>query len=259
MRGRAMVPDIYGCQVDEEEALEGLATTWRLEDLPPLPKPLRDKLLQSLGGTAYVAAQIALAVGGTQGFVLTALPNLSQRALLTPKLWWIFFVAIYVEAGIALICLLYLLFGDPGVIRRSAESCFPLPVEVAHKLQQNESLQDLTANIDDGDRTFCVRCLVWRPKHEPSIFAEAPAVQKLKRVVRWLVFVPGFRSGNSHHCRTCGRCVRFFDHHCGVFGRCIAGTICSGNMPFFLMIIFMSFCGSCTCITAFAVSVANWH
>ena len=27
-------------------------------------------------------------------------------------------------------------------------------------------------NIVEGDRTFCVRCLVWRPKHEPSVIAE---------------------------------------------------------------------------------------
>eukprot|EP00434_Breviolum_minutum_P032603 symbB.v1.2.028836.t1/scaffold3094.1/size63714/6 len=110
-------------------------------------------------------------------------------------------------------------------------------------------------NIVEGDRTFCVRCLVWRPKHEPSVIAEAKLPHWLKRR---LLCLPGFRDGSCHHCRTCGRCVRYFDHHCGVFGRCIAGTLCSGNMPFFLLIIFMSFLGTCTGIVAFAVTSLRW-
>ena len=122
--------------------------------------------------------------------------------------------------------------------------------------------QSSPRNIDDGDRSFCVRCLVWRPKHEPAILAEdrrrsqtlpsipsmsttvfqmswrssyhvtysvfhwlsaigilfrasplslpvslsslklqAAGMQKIKRIFRWMSFMPGLRSGNCHHCR----------------------------------------------------------
>eukprot|EP00435_Cladocopium_sp_Y103_P050301 s892_g15.t1 len=102
VRARAMaspVDTVYGCQVDEEEgSLESLAAVCSLKDLPPLPAPLWDKHLQSLGGFAYVSAQIAFIVGGTHGLVLTTLPQLAGRDLLRNELWWTFCIAIYAEA-----------------------------------------------------------------------------------------------------------------------------------------------------------------
>ncbi|CAJ1447174.1 unnamed protein product [Effrenium voratum] len=145
-------------------------------------------------------------------------------------------------AAIAVVCLLYLLFGDPGVIKRSPETCFPLPQEVATRLRRGEALEGVE-NIQEGDSTFCVRCLVWRPTKQRSWLAEAAGGKMPPWLRRCL---PCLRDGRCHHCRTCGRCVRFFDHHCGVFGRCIAGTLVSGNMPFFCTIIFMAFAGFST-------------
>ncbi|CAE7737532.1 PFA3 [Symbiodinium necroappetens] len=111
-------------------------------------------------------------------------------------------------------------------------------------------------NVDDGDRSFCVRCLVWRPKRQVPMLSSR--VASLPRPLQiFFRQLPGCKEGSCHHCRTCNRCVRYFDHHCGVFGRCIAGTCCSGNMPFFLLIIFMSFVGTGTTLACLATSLSN--
>ena len=41
---------------------------------------------------------------------------------------------IYAEAVIAIICLLGLMWGDPGTIKRTPETCFPLPAQVSAQL-----------------------------------------------------------------------------------------------------------------------------
>lgn len=125
--------------------------------------------------------------------------------------------AIEIEAIVAVVCLLYLLFGGAGVTRRSEKTCYPMPAEVEEALRKAEGdkqqLQKHLADLSnipgpEGDTehgTYCVRCLVWRPHR------------------------------GSHHCSTCQRCVTHFDHHCGVFGRCIVGA----NMPCFGTLIAM--------------------
>jgi len=106
----------------------------------------------------------------------------------------------------AVVCLLYLLLGEAGIIRRSAETCYPIPKEITDRLQESgaEGLQWMT-NVKGSDgKSYCVRCCVWRPPE-------------------------------SHHCSVCQRCVTGFDHHCGIFGRCIV----QGNMVCFWLIILM--------------------
>lgn len=129
---------------------------------------------------------------------------------------FMYVLLIYAEAIVAIVCLLGLMWGDPGTIKRTPETCFPLPAAVAEKLRAgNRNLlgAGTHGNIHERGRTFCVRCLVWRP------------------------------NDTVHHCRTCQRCVADFDHHCGVFGRCIAGEGCAGNMGYFKILILMFFAG----------------
>lgn len=127
-------------------------------------------------------------------------------------------LAIYTEAAVAIFCLLGLMWGDPGTIKRSPETCFPQPELVAERLRNGQSL-DGVGNVQADGRTFCIRCLVWRPD-----------------------------VGDTHHCNTCQRCVADFDHHCGVFGRCIAGEGVGGNMGYFKTLIAMGLIGCGTCV-----------
>ena len=125
--------------------------------------------------------------------------------------------------------------GGPG--RGSAATCFPVPDAMAEKRRRGEALATI-GNITRDGRTYCVRCLVWRPNDGGR---------------------SGGRAGSSltHHCQTCNRCVTEFDHHCGVFGRCIAGK-CEfrGNMWAFRLILVMAASGAITCGAAVLSSFA---
>lgn len=77
------------------------------------------------------------------------------------------------------------MWGDPGTIKRSPETCFPQPELVKERLRNGLTL-DGVGNLSEDGRTFCIRCLVWRPDDV-----------------------------ETHHCNTCQRCVTDFDHHCG--------------------------------------------
>lgn len=115
---------------------------------------------------------------------------------------------------------------------------------------------DIDTNNDNND-VYCTKCLVWRRR--------------------------GSRSNNNNnstststihyfHCAICQRCCAYHDHHCGVFGRCISGNIKSywnwnfgrttttttgtanstsstGNIIYFILLIFV---GACTSITIFS-------
>ena len=180
--------------------------TFRLSDLPPLPKPnLSEMRSQALCGNLLVLSLITIFCGLTN--------------------------------AIALVCLLAIMWADPGTVRRSEATCFPVPDAVAEKLRRGESLATI-GNITRDGRTYCVRCLVWRPNDGGR---------------------SGGRAGSSltHHCQTCNRCVTEFDHHCGVFGRCIAGK-CEfrGNMWAFRLILVMAASGAITCGAAVLSSFA---
>lgn len=115
----------------------------------------------------------------------------------------------------------FLIFGRASEVKRSPQTCYPIPTQVVEKLIHGEKLTRIS-NIRGADGTsFCTRCLVWRPK--VGMF------------------------GPSHHCRICQRCVTNFDHHCGVFGRCIVG----GNMPCFMANFAMLILGGFTAVFAF--------
>lgn len=199
--------------------------------LPPLPEPLHSqKRSEASMGTLLVVGITAILAAATFGAVLLN-PEFPGPAR------WVFPFLICCEAVVAAICLVGLLCGDPGVVRRSPGTCSPVPREVAACLDAGEVL-NVASNIVVDEQTYCVRCLVWRPKGSPV-----------------------------HHCRICQRCVADFDHHCSVFGRCIAGRMplrellrarvpqCPGNLKYFVGLISAGLAGGATGLCAAAVSV----
>jgi len=196
--------------------------TWEdVDNLPPLPD---QDLCQMRGeascGNTLVLFLIFLFVAPMQAYVSSE----GVQLTLVMKIWM---GAIYSEAAIAIVCLLGLMWGDPGTIKRSPENCFPQPEIVAEKLRNGMSLAGV-GNVNEDGRVFCIRCLVWRPD-----------------------------DGETHHCATCQRCVGAFDHHCGVFGRCIAGDGFGGNMGFFKTLIMMGVLGCATCVSFLFISAGQ--
>lgn len=190
--------------------------------LPPLPQPDGAMRTEEAAGMALVTVIVCACISGTHlGVWLMDFGDPSHWiSLLATRLK----ILVYSEAALAFLCLAGLMFADPGVVKRSRETCLPLPAEVAGLLGTGQAISaHITANIQDGVSSYCVRCLVWRSPQ-----------RNLK--------MDGF-----HHCSTCQRCVRHFDHHCSLFGRCIAGHGLSGNMKYFIAINWMGCAGGITC------------
>eukprot|EP00729_Bicosta_minor_P017808 gene17808-20774_t len=213
-------------QMTEEEAGE-----FPLSLLPPLLPPKYAKFQESLCGVGVVLVTTSAMVGTTHGMIGSP----ENRAEI------IMLILIYTEAALALLFLAGMLWGDPGVVKRNAKNCYPVPPTVKERLLTGEtSMNGVNGgrHIEGEDgMTYCLRCFVWRPKGKEVRFAG---------------------SSSTHHCSTCNRCVVKFDHHCGVFGRCIAGDACGwfqpGNYNYFVSIIGMCFIGCCTTIASMVVS-----
>ena len=219
------------------------APKWR--DLPPLPEPRHsDRNGEAAMGCAVVGSIVFGCVVATHtGVSLLG----DERAGLARAL----LALVYVESAIALACLLGLLCGDPGVIKRGEAACLPMPREVATCLAAGGELEGLQRNIRRADgATYCVRCLVWRhPGRRGAGGADDADAGAADCGEPHLTEYCGPPS-DAHHCSTCQRCVRHFDHHCGVFGRCIAGRGLSGNMKYFVTIIFVGWAGGATAAAA---------
>ena len=193
---------------DSEATFDGGGTWADVLSLPPLPE--RDYCAmrgEACCGNTLVLFLIFLFVAPMQAYATG-----KDVELTFPQRLWM--GAIYAEAATAIVCLLGLMWGNPGEVKRTPETCFPQPEIVAERLRKGQSLHDV-GNVTEDGRVFCIRCLVWRPDDD----------------------------GEVHHCATCQRCVTQFDHHCGVFGRCIAGNGYGGNMGYFKTIIGMAIAG----------------
>jgi hypothetical protein len=188
--------------------------------LPPLPTPRYDrKEREAVGGSCLVFFWIFIFAGMTHGIALEALDGFEYHG----TTWWVFFALIYSQSLAALLCLFVLLVADPGVVKRSPNTCLPIPAQMVPSIRdylkhQSESHTQFVrpseayyaAENGTGD-TYCGRCLVWR-RHD---------------------------DGRHYHCNTCQRCVKQYDHHCSIFGRCIAGKMTGGgNYKYFVIICF---------------------
>lgn len=116
----------------------------------------------------WVVMLIIFIVGVTDAIALGAgdLPSKVELALI---------VCIHGEALIAFGCYFYLLFGDPGEIRRTEKSCFPMPDEVKGWMEAQSSNMPpapLTQNVWGHPKSdpcpekpctrhiYCIRCFV---------------------------------------------------------------------------------------------------
>lgn len=210
-----------------------------ISKLPPLANPNYSMIRQESNVGITVVLFLSLAfIGVTHGISLAAVGGIEKHS----PTWWTFFILVYGETGIALLCLLGLMLVDPGVVKRSPENCFPIPMQCeawiqahvdddAPKVEPPPEYYIASSNPSTPGDTYCRRCLLWRRfKHSNKYF----------------------------HCSICQRCVAEFDHHCSVFGRCIGGTLLSrtGNYKFFVTIVAMGFAGYLTSIVSLVWSLS---
>jgi hypothetical protein len=199
-----------------------------------MPQPNRRRMrCEAAVGCAVVAATVATCI--TVGHAGTGLLRPSETAVGAGLL-----AAIYAQALLALGCLLGVLLGDPGMVRRSTAQP-PVPAEVAARLAAGRPLEGL-ANVDDPVRlptatrgpvlsalgptarggvqkppalpiqvhgSYCVRCCVWRPL-PPALQAvrEARLAAGPCGALRRCWTSDGGRNKPAHHCAICQRCVR---------------------------------------------------
>lgn len=205
---------------------------WKL--LPPLPTPTDRKQKEFQRGAATIGGSAFICIVLVHGSFSLWSGEIQRNS----DTWLAFIVAVYAVATLELLFLFAMYYVDPGVVKRSSLTCYPIPAQVQpyirsyiqqqqeqHQSEQTEYplethlvppfaelyIQSGEANERGGEtgELYCVRCLIWR---------------RGKR--------------KYFHCTTCQQCVDNYDHHCGVFGRCIAGRLpCQGNLPFFYLII----------------------
>lgn len=138
---------------------------------------------------------------------------------------WPILGAMYAMALLALMCHAAIFFewnSGSVLISRSEMNSFPLPAEVDQLIRAGRPIATLPHNIESGNDTFCIRCLVWRRAGADA--ASARGVERARQRRRW-------KKSHAHHCSVCQRCVKDFDHHCGVLGRCISGRRATPSMP----------------------------
>jgi hypothetical protein len=134
---------------DRQELLDSPENWSRVRSLPALPeRHIWTMRRESVLGCTLVCFLVSLLVSLTQGVAL------APGAAAPRPLIWAALALIYTEAAVALLCLLGLLVGNPGEVKRSPQSCFPMPESVADRLSQGESLNGL-ANVSFDGRTYC--------------------------------------------------------------------------------------------------------
>ena len=243
----------------------------QIDTLPPLPVPLRKQADECRFGAGLVVFIVASCVGLTFGLGFLHNPYSGARGLSQLALAVVVSL-ITGEALVAMAALSVVLFGDPGVVKRSKATCFPMPAQVRAWIEAGAPPGGVTKNVvDDTGRSYCVRCLVWRDPHDGGgsgggrrgggsgrgVRVSGRPTSCCQRITTVLCAVPCislFTTKNYrpfHHCSTCQRCVRGHDHHCFFYGRCITAT----NMNAFIIVGAMGMLGGVTSMTAVCMSV----
>lgn len=233
--------DTYGKVTPEEVVVDKASTQEVLRNLPALPRP---DYYGQCGETAVSLLTVPLIIGA----IISAVYFMTRSDDVPEEVKWSCLGVVFVESFAGIMCLMAMLLGDPGVIRRNEESCRSMPHVVLERLAKKE--MQPTHNIrGSDDSSFCVRCFVWRL---PTISKrKLPLSERLSRYIPNYGIIEEVYSG-AHHCSTCQRCVRDFHHHCGFYGRCIA----RGNMIYFKMIINLGFLGVASCLAVIPITLA---
>mmetsp|Transcript_82791 Transcript_82791/g.208449 ORF Transcript_82791/g.208449 Transcript_82791/m.208449 type:complete len:239 (-) Transcript_82791:126-842(-) len=195
-----------------EASQEQWASVFPIDELPPLSSRAFGFYAEPWCGVGVVSLMSLLLVSLTTD----AASEAGSDAQKAGSVYHVVVPLIWTWAAVAFACVAYLLCGDNGEVKRTARTCYPIPPQIARFLMSSDSMDGMSNVTGPDGRTYCVRCLVWRPKEGEG--------------------------GVGHHCSTCQRCVTGFDHHCGVFGRCIT----SRNMPCFYTLIAMLLTGVLT-------------
>lgn len=233
--------DTIGKVAPEEVVVTRSTTQELIKNLPALPRP-------DYWGQCGEASISVFTVPLICGIIIAAVYLLVNTDVVPKEVQWSCLCVVFAESFAGIMCLLALLLGDNGVIRRNAQTCKSIPDVVLERLAHNEPQPSNNIRGSD-DRSFCVRCFVWR---DPTISTRKLTCSELfSRYVPNYGIIEEVYSG-AHHCSTCQRCVRDFHHHCGFYGRCIA----KGNMVYFKMIINLGFLGITSCLAVIPITLA---
>ena len=224
-----------------------------INKLPPLPEPMKEKHYQFKKGAGLITFSTLTGILLVHGMALTWIHGIQEY---TPE-WYVFLILIYITASFEFILLVAMYYKDPGVIKRSKETCFPIPQEMeayilAYLQQQQQNQQNNNNATNEGIEHLLppgqyIQCQIINEEEEGEYGDEndnqttttAAAAALDTYCIRCLVWRRGKNRG-YYHCTTCQRCVEYNDHHCSIFGRCIAGRwfpSISGNLPIFHLII----------------------
>eukprot|EP00418_Pyrodinium_bahamense_P100024 CAMPEP_0179025564 /NCGR_PEP_ID=MMETSP0796-20121207/8052_1 /TAXON_ID=73915 /ORGANISM="Pyrodinium bahamense, Strain pbaha01" /LENGTH=144 /DNA_ID=CAMNT_0020721593 /DNA_START=52 /DNA_END=483 /DNA_ORIENTATION=- len=124
VEAKAMLLELPSSDASAEE----WAGVFPISGLPPLPKVGPEYYWEASVGSFIVVVLSTLLLGSAIALARSGLKDREIRilAVLLIVLW----------AAIALVCDMYILCGEAGKIRRSSNTCYPIPEEVAVRLQE---------------------------------------------------------------------------------------------------------------------------